>query len=679
MAEKYTILPRIFAENCSFQKGGVILLVGIQDEILRLHSMGFLKELLVDKTTKTNVIWETDAYQELGTEYQRDKEIQIKLVTGQNSDVIKNRARKAMEQQSERTRKHAEVFTPLWICRKMVSYADSVWFGKADAFIDKDNLAEQVLFPKQRKWQHYVDARRLEITCGEAPYLVNRYDVSTGEIISLQERQGVLDRKLRIVNENTVDESDWIKWALRAFQATYGYESQGDNLLIARVNLLMTFEEYLQARWKRKPTAKEYREIIKTIVWNLWQMDGLSGTIPYCKTKETYHQFSLFEWFDSEEYREKVKQQPHCRIYDWRRGNSLEYLNVNKGGKRNMKFDFVIGNPPYQEETLGDNKGFAPPIYNKFLDAAYQVSDKVEMIHPARFLFNAGSTPKTWNDKMLNDSHFTVLHYEPDGSKIFPGTDIKGGVAITYYDTQKDYGAIEIFSAFEELNTILKKVKPTISSSVSSIVSGRGVYKLSDVALEEKPEIIGLQSKGHQKDVGSGAFRVLKDVVFFEEKPENGEEYVKFLGLVSNKRVYYWGIRRYQSTPDSFLRYKVFIPKANGSGALGEVLSTPLIGKPLIGATESFLSIGSFETIKEAENCLKYIKSKFARVLLGVLKITQDNTSAKWKYVPLQDFTPASDIDWSQSVSDIDRQLYKKYGLDDAEIKFIETHVKEMV
>lgn len=134
----------------------------------------------------------------------------------------------------------------------------------------------------------------------------------------------------------------------------------------------------------------------------------------------------------------------------------------------------------------------------------------------------------------------------------------------------------------------------------------------------------------------------------------------------------------YQTVPDSFYRYKVFIPKANGSGAIGEVLSTPLVGEPLVGATETFLSIGSFKTKVEAENCLKYVKTKFARVMLGILKITQDNTRDKWKYVPLQDFTSSSDIDWTASIPDIDKQLYKKYNLDEKEINFIETHVKEM-
>jgi len=348
-----------------------------------------------------------------------------------------------------------------------------------------------------------------------------------------------------------------------------------------------------------------------------------------------------------------------------------------------MKFDFCIGNPPYQDETLGDNKGFAPPIYDKFMDAAYEVSDKVELITPARFLFNAGSTPKAWNKKMLEDPHLKVIKYEPDASKVFANTDIKGGVAITYHDKDKEFGAINVFTSFPELNNILNKVQPSIKSALNEIISGRGVYKLLAKALQEHPEISDIQSKGHATDVGAGAFRILDNIVFFDEKPDSDNEYVKFLGLLNNKRVYKWARMDYQTVPDSFYRYKVFIPKANGSGAIGEVLSTPLVGEPLVGeplvgATETFLSIGSFKTKVEAENCLKYVKTKFARVMLGILKITQDNTRDKWKYVPLQDFTSSSDIDWTASIPDIDKQLYKKYNLDEKEINFIETHVKEM-
>ena len=348
-------------------------------------------------------------------------------------------------------------------------------------------------------------------------------------------------------------------------------------------------------------------------------------------------------------------------------------------------FDFVIGNPPYNDDfsNSGDNGNFAKPVYNQFMDAAFEVSDKVELIHPARFLFNAGSTPKAWNEKMLHDSHFKILYYEPNCTKVFPNTDIKGGVAISYHDLKSTYHPIEIFTSFSELNSITQKVEALSDTSINSIISGRGVYKLSDKALSEHPEIVEIQSKGHKKDVGAGAFKKLRDIVFFDKIPNDGNEYVKFLGLVSNKRVYYWGRKDYQDVPESFYKYKVFIPKANGSGALGEVLSTPLIGEPLIGepligATETFLSIGPFDDNETAAHCLKYIKTKFARVLLGVLKITQDNTKDKWAYVPIQDFTLASDIDWSKSIHEIDLQLYRKYGLDEKEIDFIESHVKEM-
>lgn len=654
------------------------MLVGIQDEILRLHSMGLLEQLLADKTTKTNIIWATDAYTELGADYQRDKEMQVSLITGSNSDVIKTRARKAMEQQSERTRRHAEVFTPLRICRKMVSYADSVWFGKDDAFLNGEQPTDHVQFSNRRKWQHYVDARRLEITCGEAPYLVNRYDVSNGESIALKERQGVLDRKLRVVNENVTDEAEWLRWTLRAFQSTYGYEFQGDNLLIARVNLLMTFEEYLFSRWKRKPTSAEYREFSKTIVWNIWQMDGLSGTIPYCKADEEYHQLSLFEWFDSEAYQEKVKQQPHCRIYDWRRGNSLEYTNVNKGG-RNMKFDFIIGNPPYQDETVGEQKTFAPPIYHKFIENSYQVANVVELIHPARFLFNAGNTPKQWNEAMLSDSHLKVLFYEEDGKKIFSNTDIKGGIAITYHDNKQDFGAIEIFTKYPELNAVLKKVKNSINfESFSKIVVSRTAYRLTDVMHQEHPEAISQLSKGHAYDMSTNIFERIPQI-FSDEKPSDGYDYIQILGREANSRAYRFVRRDYVNAVSNLDDFKIFLPSANGNGILGEILSSPIVASAGVGSTETFISIGKFEFEAEAYRALKYISTKFARSLLGVLKVTQHITPDKWKYVPLQDFTDSSDIDWSTSIAEIDQQLYKKYGLSDKEIEFIESHVKEMV
>lgn len=343
------------------------------------------------------------------------------------------------------------------------------------------------------------------------------------------------------------------------------------------------------------------------------------------------------------------------------------------------KFFGCIGNPPYQDDTIGDNTSYAPPLYHTMISAACNIAERVEMITPARFLFNAGSTPKAWNEQMLNDPHFKVMDYEPNSSKVFPNIEIKGGVAVTYHDETKTYEPIVAFVPFAELKTALSKVIGHIDNgNLSEIVSGRSVYRLSQKAIDELPEIADRQSRGHATDIGSSAFKRLTDIVFFSEKPDDGYEYVKILGLANKERTYMWMRRDYINSPDSFYHYKVFIPKANGSGAIGEVLSTPLVGTPLVGATDTFISIGCFDTQNEAENCLKYIKTKFARAMLGTLKVTPVNARNTWKYVPLQDFTSASDIDWTKPVPDIDSQLYEKYGLSDDEISFIEEKVKSM-
>lgn len=343
---------------------------------------------------------------------------------------------------------------------------------------------------------------------------------------------------------------------------------------------------------------------------------------------------------------------------------------------KNMKFDVVIGNPPYQEETIGDNSSFAPPIYHKFMELSYDLADRVILITPGRFLFNAGSTPKSWNKKMLEDEHLKVIYFEQDSANIFPNTDIKGGVVVTYRNAREKLGPIEIFTAFDELNSILHKVSVSTKETLDSIISGRGVYRLSEKALNSYPQIEDIQSKGHKYDVGSGAFKILSNIVFFDERQSAND--VQILGLENLNRTYKWIDLDYLNPPKSFYKFKVFIPQAIGSGAFGEVLSTPLVAPPRVGATETFLSIGGFDTREEAEACLKYIKTKFARAMLGILKITQAATRDKWAKVPLQDFTSNSDIDWTQSIIEIDQYLYHKYGLTEEEIKFIESKVKDI-
>ena len=212
---------------------------------------------------------------------------------------------------------------------------------------------------------------------------------------------------------------------------------------------------------------------------------------------------------------------------------------------------------------------------------------------------------------------------------------------------------------------------------MKKMVVTRTAYHLTERMHEEHPEALEQLSEGHPYDMSTNIFSRLPQI-FFDEPPADGKRYVQILGRENNERVYKYVFADYVNRIDSFSKYKIFLPSANGDGTLGEVLSSPVIGGPFVGATETFISIGGFDTEDEALAARKYISTKFARVLLGVLKATQHLTPVKWTYVPLQDFTPASDIDWSKPIPEIDRQLYAKYGLDEDEVNFIETHVKEM-
>lgn len=345
-------------------------------------------------------------------------------------------------------------------------------------------------------------------------------------------------------------------------------------------------------------------------------------------------------------------------------------------GNEDMKFDAVVGNPPYQVTATGDANG-SDPIYHLFIDVSCNLADKVSMIHPARFLFNAGKTPKDWNQKILNDEHFKVVKYWAKSDEVFPTVDIKGGVAVTYWDKNKNFGKIGTFIAFEELQSALRKVKNSNFKTFSDLIYGRDLYKITEKLYEENPWAENRQSKGHRYDCGSNIFSIFPEL-FFDEKPNDGIEYAQIYGRENNIRILKWIKKSYIKIPDNFDFYKIFIPKANGSGAIGEVLSTPIVGEPIVGSTTTFLSVGKFSTKEEAENCMKYIKTKFARAMLGTLKVTQDNPRETWANVPLQDFTPNSDIDWSQSIAQIDEQLYEKYKLERPEIDFIEKNVKAM-
>lgn len=668
------------------------------EQLIDFHApevQAVLDTLLKDKSTGKNIIWATDPPEELQTVMYEPVTDRSQITTQQlgltHYEVVLPRMMKQTDTQQQRTRKKGEVFSPAWVCNKMNNALDADWFRGLGAEESAGQFTVElpqgwqtvetpVQFPacggKTPAWVQYVQSRRLEVTCGEAPFLTSRYDAATGEIIPVARRIGILDRKLRVVSENAATEDEWRKYATHAVQSTYGYEYQGDNLLLARVNLLLTYAEHLQARWQRKPTKEELQPIAKIISWNVWQMDGLHLSVPGGKPQPEAEQLDFFSMFGAAK-----PQLPtvSCKVKNWRKGShgTAQNFETIQEGSTSMKFDYVIGNPPYQEmlENTSDR-----PVYNDFMEASYRISDKVELITPARFLFNAGKTPKEWNQKMLNDPHLTVLMYEQQSAKVFANTDIKGGVVVTYRDETKNYGEIGTFTSYPALNAIVKKV--VHKGSFSSIEDWIFVQNKFDLEMlyTDHPEyrkIVG--SGGKEKRLTTPIFSQLG--VFSDERRNQTD--LKILGLISNKRFYRYIDPKYIEQHENLKKYKVILPKSNGSGAIGEVLSTPLIGEPLIGEpligyTQSFISIGALDTKNEAEALLKYVKSKFMRTMLGVLKVTQDNNKSVWKYVPLQDFTAHSDIDWSKSVAEIDQQLYRKYDLTADEIEFVETHVKEM-
>ena len=384
--------------------------------------------------------------------------------------------------------------------------------------------------------------------------------------------------------------------------------------------------------------------------------------------------FTSYDLLDIKKDNEEVDYNRITELLSQKKDFEKITLQDNIQGGEKVEFGAVVGNPPYQESDGGEGNG-SSPIYNNFIDLSTIITNCAVLIHPARFLFNAGKTPKLWNKKILKSPFFSIKNYSIDSSKVFEGVDIKGGVAISLYDRGNKKTPIDVFIPYPELASIAKKVQMYDALMLDTIVYPRDLYHLTNQVYLDHPDLLDRQSKGHKFDLGSNVFIKLPEL-FVDNKVN--KNYVGVYGRDDNKRTIKWILNKYLRKPDNLSNYKVIIPKSNGTGAIGEVLSTPFIGEPMIGHTLTFLSIGSFNTRFEAEALLKYIKTRFARVLLGILKVTQDNPQSTWKYVPLQNFTESSDIDWSKSIDDIDQQLYRKYGLNDEEIAFIEEKVQRM-
>lgn len=369
------------------------------------------------------------------------------------------------------------------------------------------------------------------------------------------------------------------------------------------------------------------------------------------------------------------------------------YDKVTKGDGK-MKFGVVVGNPPYQSYKA---KTSDESIFYKFMDLGYAISPVCCFISPGKFLFNSGKTPKSWNKKMLNDSHLKVAHYFFEAKDVFEGVGFEGGVAITYRDILANFGTIGTFIAFPQLESIIKKVSFRESCALSTILFAPESYNFSNEIHSDYPFLVNRFSRGHKYDLTTNIFSKISELSF-ETMPNNINDYLKIVGLNNKKRTARWIRTKYIRPHNNLECFKVFVPKSNGSdsiryGEKTQVIGDLLIAEPFVGHTQSFISIGAFQTIDEAIALSKYIKSKFVRALIGSLKVTQDNKKKVWSNVPLQDFTRSSDIDWSKSIScidlkskeiygfdvnEIDSQLYEKYCLTKDEVAFIESTIKSM-
>jgi hypothetical protein len=346
-------------------------------------------------------------------------------------------------------------------------------------------------------------------------------------------------------------------------------------------------------------------------------------------------------------------------------------------GDETLKFDVIIGNPPYQEEAKGTGTR-DQPLYHYFMDEAFSIADKTCLITPARFLFDAGQTPKAWNRKMLDDEHLKVIEYYSSSKMVFDMVDIKGGVVITLYDKNKNYNKINVFTPHLELNSIVSKVTnspKSIFESLSEVISSQGIYRFSDVAIRKFPQIKALSGKGTGAKIISKLIPEIPQL--FTTVPDNKQTDVLLLGKANYGRIKKYIKREYLQHNDYIDTYNILVPESNGTGAFDK-FSTPVVAPPQFGSADTFISIGMLKTEEEALSLLKFIKTKFLRALVGVKKATQHNPKSVWQYVPMQDFTENSDIDWTKSVAEIDRQLYKKYGLTEEEIAFIEEKVQAM-
>lgn len=645
----------------------------VQETALAELDKNILLILLKDRSTGKNILWATDDYKDLGIGFATDDEITLPAITGAHGNLIKPRALKSKEEQGARTRNMAEVFTPLWICNKQNNLADNAWFGRENVFNTENGTDWQategkIAFPSEKGadgWIAYIASKRLEITCGEAPYLASRYDTMTGEIVPLEKRIGLLDRKLRVINERTRNFKDrerakkrWLELATLAVRSTYGFEWAGDNILLARENLLFTVADYYAAKFGDALDMEMLEHFAEIISWNIWQMDGLKAVVPnschdYKKERQAVSP-NLFLAKDfsartlkrsvspcdvDEDERQKCQgclkdnielhNGVYCRIKNWSTGKVLQFKDMLDGEgsegvmSKDFKFDVVIGNPPYQVSDGGNGKS-AKPVYHFFVNEIRELSpDLISMIIPSRW-FAGGKGLDDFRSSMLKDKRIeTLVDYE-NFKDVFPGVDLAGGACFFLWK-KKFNGECTVVNATQTTNVKMQRYLDEFDILVRSNKSleilrkvmewNKSGKNLSSVVSSRKP--FGLPTNYSPLNSGVPCWFIQRIGRKFADCNDVDDS----MGYLD--------------------KWKLLAPKAPIAGQTD--FTKPVgfyyegntkIAKPGECCTESFIILGAFNTEKEVLSYRSYIFTKLVRFLLLQTVVSQDVTKKNFVFVP---------------------------------------------
>lgn len=599
-------------------------------------TLELMEILLKDRTTNENIKWAVDDYQFFDANLKSDSEIQLEILTNGLRKHVQPRVKKTLDIQKDRTKERAEVFTPTWIVKLQV------------------NLVEKEF--QDLSLKKYVDKTWLEITCGEAPYICTRYDMTTGKPIKLNERVGFLDKKLQRINKEIEDKEEWLDFVIKAYKKTYGYEYQGDSLLIARENLLFTFVDYYLDKFNHQPTLEELKEVATIISNNIIQMDGLDYTVPYSEIEvKIKHdlQLNLFNTFE-----ELQQANPNTIMVNQRakiifKEKEIYFEELTERGN-NMKFDVVIGNPPYQ--GVGRQQ-----IYTDFYIGSHIIGNISCMIFPTGWLGpkNANNLKKMNNKRIKRDEQIVKIIKLRDAFK-----NVSGASSTNIVIWKRGYNNL--------LNGKQLIIEEDGSSSVEIIP-----IKREEV---QKPDFIVELSKIVEQTKGFISFQnIVSKLKPYGLRTDFVKEFSKYnLPPPNDTKIAESDIRLYTpfgfkyvsnnfpfpSFGKAYHKFKVFVPYAWGgfgdeAVGLGGAYSDIFIAQPYDTCIETYLECGSFETREDATKMAKYMMTKFFRALLYVNKYSQHSTTA-FGAIPLQSF---SEHWWNETVEEINIRLFEKYKI----------------